>query len=233
MKRPEKSLLNLFVSGTLKSKNIKRKKIENSYVRSIMAEITLELIQKLRERTSCGMMDCKKALQETDGDIEKAVDLLRKKGAAVAQKRAAHVTAEGIVHAYIHPGARIGVLVEINCETDFVARTEDVARFAQDLCLHIAAFKPLYLDKSDVDPAFLEREKDIIKEQLLAAKKPANMIEQIIEGKLQKVYAEVTLLGQPWIKNDKLSVHDVLKELIAKMGENIKIRRFARFEVGA
>lgn len=198
-----------------------------------MAEITMELIQKLRERTGVGIMDCKKALQETGGDLEKAVDLLRKKGAAIAQKRATNVTAEGLVHAYIHPGARLGVLVEINCETDFVARTEDLARFAQELCLHIAAFKPVYLDKEDVDPAFLEREKSIIKAQLEEAKKPTNVIDQIIEGKLQKIYSEVCLLRQPWVKNDKLTVDDVLKELIAKLGENIKIKRFARFEIGA
>jgi elongation factor Ts len=178
-------------------------------------------------------MDCKKALQETGGDLEKAVDLLRKKGAAIAQKRATNVTAEGLVHAYIHPGARLGVLVEINCETDFVARTEDLARFAQELCLHIAAFKPVYLDKEDVDQAFLEREKSIIKAQLEEAKKPTNVIDQIIEGKLQKIYSEVCLLRQPWVKNDKLTVDDVLKELIAKLGENIKIKRFARFEIGA
>ncbi len=197
-----------------------------------MAEVTLELIQALRERTGVGMMDCKKALQETGGDIEKAVDLLRKKGAAVAQKRSANATAEGLVHAYIHPGARIGVMVEINCETDFVARTEDLARFVQDVCMHIAAYKPQCLDKGDIDPAFLEREKAIIRDSLALAQKPAAMIDQIVEGKLQKIYSDVCLLRQAWVKNDQLTVDDVLKEVIAKMGENIKIKRFARFEIG-
>ena len=198
-----------------------------------MAEVTLELIQILRQRTGVGMMDCKKALQETDGDIEKAVDLLRKKGAAIAQKRSGNATAEGLIHAYIHPGARVGVMIEIDCETDFVARTEDLTKFAQDVCMHIAAYKPMCVDKDEVDPAFLEREKAIIKEQLHMANKPAAMVDQIIEGKMQKIYSEVCLMRQSWVKNDQLTVDDVLKEIIAKMGENILIKRFARFEVGA
>lgn len=198
-----------------------------------MAEVTLELIQVLRQRTGVGMMDCKKALQETDGDIEKAVDLLRKKGAAIAQKRSGNATAEGLVHAYIHPGARVGVMIEIDCETDFVARTEDLAKFAQDVCMHIAAYKPMCVDKDEVDQAFLEREKAIIREQLHMANKPAAMVDQIIEGKMQKIYSDVCLLRQSWVKNDQLTVDDVLKEIIAKMGENILIKRFARFEVGA
>lgn len=198
-----------------------------------MAEVTLELIQQLRQKTGVGMMDCKKALQETDGDIEKAIDLLRKKGAAVAQKRSGNATAEGLVHAYIHPGSRVGVLIEIDCETDFVARTEDLSKFAQDLCLHITAYKPMCVRKEEVDPSFLEREKSIIREQLGMANKPAAIVEQIIEGKVQKIYTDVCLMHQAWVKNDQLTVDDVLKEVIAKMGENIVIRRFARFEVGA
>ncbi len=196
-----------------------------------MAEISLELIQKLRERTGIGMMDCKKALQEANGDIEKAIELLRKKGAAVAEKRAGNITAEGIVHAYIHPGARVGVLIEINCETDFVARTEEIAKFAHDMCMQIAAFRPVCVSSVDVDPALVEKEKAIYREQL--AGKPAQIIDQIIEGKLQKYYTDICLLNQPFIKDEKLTVHDVLKELIAKLGENVKIRRFVRFEVGA
>jgi elongation factor Ts len=196
-----------------------------------MADISLELIQKLRDRTGVGMMDCKKALIEAGGDLEKAVELLRKKGAAVAEKRAGNVTAEGIVHAYIHPGSRVGVLIEINCETDFVARTEEMAKFAQDIAMQIAAFRPVCVSSTEVDPKLIEKERDIYREQL--AGKPAQIIDQIIEGKLQKYYTEICLINQPFIKNDKLTVDDVLKELIAKMGESIKIRRFVRFEIGA
>lgn len=198
-----------------------------------MAKVDLELIQQLRDRTGVGMMDCKKALIETDGDIEKAIELLRKKGAAVAEKRASNATAEGLVHAYIHPGARIGVLLEINCETDFVARTDDMKQFAHDVCMHIAALKPLYISPEDVDQAFLDKEKAIAIEQLVAAKKPAAIIDQIVTGKLDKIFSEVCLLKQAFVKNDQITIHDYLKELIAKMGENIKIKRFSRFEIGA
>lgn len=198
-----------------------------------MAKIDLDLIQQLRERTGAGMMDCKKALQETDGDIEKAIDILRKKGAATAEKRAANATAEGLVHAYIHPGSRIGVMVEINCETDFVARTKDMLNFAQDVCLHIAAMKPLFINTASVDKVYVEKEKAFFTDQLAQSGKPAAIINQIVEGKLQKLYAEVCLLNQPFVKNDKMTVEDVLKELIGKLGENIKIHRFARFEIGA
>lgn len=196
-----------------------------------MAEITLELIQKLRDRTGIGMMDCKKALQEANGDIEKAIELLRKKGALVAEKRAGNVTAEGLVHAYIHPGSRVGVLLELNCETDFVARTEEMAKFAQDVCMQIAAFKPICVSSKEVDSELIEKEKNIYRDQLKG--KPAQIIDQIIDGKLEKYYTEICLLNQPFIKNDKITVGDMLKDLIAKMGENIKIRRFARYEVGA
>ena len=196
-----------------------------------MAEVTLELIQKLRDRTGVGMMDCKKALTEAGGDLEKAVELLRKKGAAVAEKRAGNVTAEGIVHAYIHPGARVGVMVEINCETDFVARTEEMAKFAHDICMQIAALRPVCISSTEVDQALIEKERAIYREQLQG--KPANIVDQIIEGKLQKYYTEICLINQPFIKNDKLTIDEVLKELIAKMGEKIIIKRFARFEIGA
>ena len=198
-----------------------------------MAKIDMALIQQLRDKTGVGMMDCKKALEEADGDINKAVELLRKKGAAVALKRADKTTSEGLVHAYIHPGARIGVLVEINCETDFVANTADIKQFASDLCLHIAAMKPLYLAPEDVDPKFLEHEKDILREQLANSGKPEKVIGSIIEGKVQKLYSDICLIKQAFVKNDQLTVDDVLKELIAKTGENIKIRRFARYEIGA
>lgn len=198
-----------------------------------MAKIDIALIQQLRERTGLGMMDCKKALEETNGDIEKAVELLRKKGAAVAAKRSDKSTSEGLVHAYIHPGSQIGVLIELNCETDFVARTEAVKEFAHGVCMHIAAMKPLYLAPEDVDRTFLEKEKEIIKEQLAQSGKTGKILDQIVEGKVKKLYTDVCLLEQPYIKNDKATVREALQELIAKTGENIKIAKFARYQVGA
>lgn len=195
-----------------------------------MAKIDIALIQQLRERTGLGMMDCKKALEETNGDIEKAIELLRKKGAAVAAKRSDKDTAEGIVHAYIHPGAQVGVLVEVNCETDFVARTEAVKIFAHDVCMQIAAMKPLYITSTEVDPAFVEKEKEILKAQLTG--KPEKVIETILDGKMKKIYTDICLMEQPFIKNDKLTINQLMQELIAKTGENIKIARFSRFEVG-
>lgn len=192
----------------------------------------MALIQQLRERTGLGMMDCKKALEETAGDIEKAIDLLRKKGAAVAAKRSDKTTAEGLIHAYIHPGAQIGVLIEINCETDFVARTAEFKELAHNICMHIAAMKPLYLSPEQVDPKFLEHEKDILKEQLAQAGKTGKVVDQIIEGKLKKIYSEICLIEQAYIKNDKLTINQLLQEVIGKTGENIKIAGFTRFEVG-
>lgn len=189
-------------------------------------------IQELRALTGVGMMDCKRALEEANGDIEKAIEILRKKGASVAAKRAGRETAEGIVHAYIHPGSRLGVLVEINCETDFVARTDDLKNFAHDLCMHIAALKPLYLTPEEVDPKFLEHERDIAREQLATSGKPEKIIEQIVEGKIKKLYTEICLMEQSFVKNDQLTITDVLKNIIAKLGENIKIKRFSRFEIG-
>lgn len=195
-----------------------------------MSEISLELIQKLRARTGIGMMDCKKALQEAKGDIEKSIELLRKKGAAVAEKRASNLTAEGIIHAYIHPGSRVGVLLELNCETDFVARTSDIEQFAKDVCMQIAAFKPVCISSQEVDPILIEKEKNIYLEQLKG--KPSNVVEQIIAGKLEKFYMDICLLNQKYIKNDKITIDDLLKDLIAKMGESIKIKRFVRYEIG-
>lgn len=198
-----------------------------------MAQIDRNLIQQLRDRTGLGLMECRKALEETGGDVEAAIELLRKKGAAVAAKRSGKETAEGIIHAYIHPGSQVGVLIELNCETDFVARTQDIKEFAQDLCLHITAIKPLYLSPADVDPAFVEREKSIFKEQLINSGKPEKIVDQIVEGKVSKLYTEVCLLNQPFVKNDQYTVEQILQQLIAKTGENIRIKRFARYEVGA
>ncbi len=198
-----------------------------------MATLDKKLIQKLRMITGLGMMDCKKALEATGGDLEKSIEELRKKGAAVAAKRADKETAQGIVHAYIHPGSNLGVLVELNCETDFVANTDDVKQFAQDLALHIAALKPLYLLPEDVDPKFVEHEKTIMKEQLANSGKPEKILDQIIEGKLKKLYSDICLMKQTFVKNDQLTIEGALKELIGKTGESIKIKRFARFEIGA
>jgi elongation factor Ts len=197
-----------------------------------MATIDKNLIQKLRDITGLGMMDCKKALEETNGDLEKSIEILRKKGAAVAAKRSDKETSEGVVHAYIHPGSKMGVLVELNCETDFVANTEDVRRFAQDLCLHIAALRPLYLAPQDVDPKFLEHEKMILKEQLANSGKPEQILNKIIDGKVQKLYSDICLLEQPFVKDDQVTVAQALQHIIGKTGENIKIKRFARFEIG-
>jgi len=198
-----------------------------------MSTVTMELIQQLRDKTGVGMMDCKKALTESNGDIEKAIEILRKKGAAIAAKRSGNATVEGLVHAYIHPGSRIGVLLEINCETDFVARTDALKQFAADICLHITAMKPQCVTPEDLDSVFLEKERSIFREQLVASGKPEKIIEQILEGKVAKLYTEVCLMQQSFVKNDKMTVDDVLKDLIAKLGENIKIKRFARFEIGS
>jgi len=198
-----------------------------------MAQIDKKLIQEVRERTGLGMMDCKKALVEANGDVSKAIDLLRKKGGKVATKRAAKETAEGIVYSYIHPGSRVGVLVELNCETDFVARTDDLTKLAQDLAMHIAAMRPLYLSPDEVDSKFLEHEKQMFKEQLIESGKPEKIIDKIVEGKINKLYSDICLLKQPFVKNDQLTVEELVQEVMAKTGENVKVRRFARYEIGA
>ena len=190
-----------------------------------MAQIDRTLIQAVRDRTGLGMMDCKKALVEAGGDDEKAIDLLRKKGSAVAAKSASKDTGEGIVHAYIHPGSRVGVLVELNCETDFVANTDDVIKLAQDLGMHIAAMRPLYLAPEDIDPKFLEHEKQVLKEQLLESGKPEKLIDKIVEGKVNKLYSDICLLKQSFVKNDQFTVEELVQNVMAKTGEKIKIRR--------
>lgn len=195
--------------------------------------IDLKLIQELRTHTGLGLMDCRKALEETNGDIDAALELLRKKGASVAAKRSDKQTSEGVVASYIHPGDRVGVLIELNCETDFVARTESVKKFANDLCLHIAALKPLYLSPDQVDEKFLEHERSIFKEQMAGSGKPEKIVAQIIEGKVQKLMSEICLLNQAFVKDDQVTVDEALKALIAKTGESIRVRRFARFEIGA
>ena len=195
-------------------------------------KIDMLRLQELREITGLGMMDCKKALEETDGDIEKAIELLRKKGTAVAAKRSERETAQGIIHTYIHPGSRVGVMIELNCETDFVARTEEFKNLANDICLHIAALKPLYLVPEDVDAKFLEHEKEIAREQLAGSGKPEKIIEQIINGKMQKLYDEICLMRQSFVKNDQKTIADLLTDVMAKTGEKVQIKRFARYEIG-
>ncbi len=197
-----------------------------------MSKVSLDSIQKLRNMTGLGMLDCKKALEEAQGDLEKAVDLLRKRGAALADKRADRETTQGVVVSYIHPGDQTGVLVEVNCETDFVARTDAIKAFAKDVAMHIAASKPLYVSPDQVDQAYLTKEKEIAIEQLKTQGKPANMIEKIIEGKMSKIAADVSLLKQPFVKDESKTIEDITKEISAKTGENIRIKRFARFEIG-
>ncbi|MBP7854334.1 translation elongation factor Ts [Candidatus Babeliales bacterium] len=198
-----------------------------------MSKVSLDSIQKLRNVTGLGMLDCKKALEEAGGDIEKAIDLLRKRGAALADKRADKETSQGVVVCYIHPGDQTGVLVEINCETDFVARTSDLKNLAKDIAMHIAANKPMYVSPEQVDQAYLAKEKEIAIEQLKSQGKPANMIEKIVEGKMSKIAADVSLLNQAFIRNEQQTIAELLKEISAKTGENIKVKRFVRFEVGA
>ncbi|MDW7675723.1 MAG: translation elongation factor Ts [Bacillota bacterium] len=194
--------------------------------------ISASLVKELRERTGAGMMDCKKALGETDGDIDKAIDYLREKGLSAAAKKASRIAAEGIVEAYIHGAGRIGVLVEINCETDFVAKTDNYKELCRDIAMQIAASKPTYVSKEEVPADVIEKEKEILKAQAINEGKPANIAEKMVEGRIEKFYKEVCLLEQPFIKDSDKTVHQIVVEKIASIGENISIRRFARFELG-
>ncbi|WP_038055513.1 translation elongation factor Ts [Thermodesulfobacterium hydrogeniphilum] len=197
-----------------------------------MTKISLELIKQLRERTAAGFSDCKKALEEAGGDIEKAVDILRKRGLAIAAKRAGKEASEGVIAAYIHSNKKIGVLVEVNCETDFVARTDEFQEFAHNVAMQIAATNPIAVSRDQVPQEILEREKKIYEEQLRESGKPENIIPKIIEGKLEKFYKENVLLEQDFIKNPEITVQDLLNELIAKTGEKIVIKRFCRYQIG-
>jgi elongation factor Ts len=194
--------------------------------------ITAELVRTLREKTGAGMMECKKALTETSGDMEKAVDVLRKSGIAKAETRSGRAASQGRVEAYVHD-SRIGVLVEVNCETDFVARTDDFTRLCKDLAMQVAAANADYVRREEVPAERVAKEKEIFSAQLANEGKPANIIEKILVGKLDKFYAEVCLLEQPFIKDDKKSVGDLVKETSARTGENIVVRRFSRFRLGA
>jgi elongation factor Ts len=195
-------------------------------------EVSSSMVKDLREKTGAGMMDCKKALSETGGNFEKAVDYLRQKGLATAAKRAGRIAAEGRVGSYVHAGGKIGVIVEVNCETDFVAKTDDFQSFAKDVAMHIAASNPLYIQRENVPPEVLEREREIYRAQAREAGKPEKIMEKIVEGKLEKFYSEVCLLEQPFIKDPDLTVQDLLNGLIGKLGEKVEIRRFSRIQVG-
>ncbi|RLD16442.1 elongation factor Ts [candidate division KSB1 bacterium] len=197
-----------------------------------MADITAAMVKQLRDKTGAGMMDCKKALQEAEGDFDKAVEILRKKGIAKAAKRAGREANEGVVTAYIHPGSKLGVLVEINCETDFVANTDDFQTFAKNIAMHIAASNPLAIRREDLDQEVLNKEKEIYREQALASGKPEHIVEKIVEGRMEKYFSEVCLLEQPYVKDPDKTVKDLLTETIAKVGENVTIKRFARFRIG-
>lgn len=197
-----------------------------------MAEITAALVKELRERTGAGMMDCKKALSATDGDLEKAIDFLREKGLAAAAKKAGRVAAEGLVEAYIHGGGRIGVLVEVNCETDFVAKTDAFKELVKDIAMHIAATNPSYLKREEVPTAELEHEQAVLAEQAHNEGKPEKIIEKMVAGRIEKYYKEVCLMEQPFVKDPDKTISDLITESIAKIGENISIRRFTRYQLG-
>jgi elongation factor Ts len=190
------------------------------------------MVKDLREKTGAGMMDCKKALAETGGDFQKALDYLRQKGLATAAKRAGRVASEGRIGAYIHAGGKIGVMVEVNSETDFVAKTDDFQAFAKDIAMHIAASNPSYIRREEITVEVLEREKEIYRAQARDAKKPEKVIDKIVEGKLEKFYGETCLLEQPFVKDPDLTIQDLLNGLIGKLGEKIEIRRFTRYQVG-
>ncbi|MCX7568548.1 translation elongation factor Ts [Tumebacillus sp. DT12] len=194
--------------------------------------ISAALVKELRERTGAGMMDCKKALVETNGDMEKAIDFLREKGLAAAAKKAGRIAAEGLVESYIHAGGKIGVLLEINCETDFVAKNDDYRAFVKDIAMHIAAAKPLYLTREEVSQETIDHEKEILRAQALNEGKPANIVDKMVEGRVQKYYKEVVLLEQPFVKDPDKTIETIVKEKISTIGENISIRRFVRWEMG-
>ncbi|MGA1868567.1 MAG: translation elongation factor Ts [bacterium] len=195
--------------------------------------ISASLVKELRTKTGCGFMSCKEALTATDGDIEKAVEYLRKKGIATAEKKGGRETSEGLIYSYIHGNGRIGVLLEINCETDFVARTDEFKDLTKEIAMQIAAFNPQYVNKEDVPEEEIEKEKDIYRAQFKDTGKPAEIVEKIISGKLEKnFFAQKCLLEQQYIRDDKKIIKDIVKEKIGKLGENIQIKRFVRFERG-
>jgi len=197
-----------------------------------MVEISAAMVKELREATGSGIMDCKRVLAEAEGDYQTAVDLLRKKGLAKAAKRSGRSTSEGLIHSYIHTGAKLGVMVEVNCESDFVAKTDDFIDFVKNIAMHIAAANAAGLAPEDVDPAIIAKEREIFTAQMLEEGKPENIIAKIVDGKIEKFYKDVCLLSQQYVKDPQKTITDVLKEAIAKIGENIQIKRFVRFQIG-
>ncbi len=198
----------------------------------MLAEITSKMVSELRERTGVGMMECKKALVESNGDIDLAIDNLRKRGAAKAESKAGRQASEGLVESYIHPGGRVGVLLEVNCETDFVARTEDFQQLVRGIAMHIAAMNPLAVRREELPADVVERERSIYTDLTKAEGKPEAILPKIVEGKMNKWYSEVVLLDQPYVRDDKMTVGDLLKQAVAKMGENVQVRRFSKFRLG-
>ena len=197
-----------------------------------MAEINAQMIKELRTRTNAGVMDCKGALKEAGGDMEKAVDFLRKRGVATALKRAWRETSEGLVHSYIHTGGKIGVLVEANCETDFVAKTDEFKTFVKNLAMHIAATKPLGIRREDIPEEVVRREEDIYRAQATGMGKPEKIMDKIVQGKMEKFYEESCLMDQQYIKDPDITIQDLIHDMIAKTGENISVRRFVRYQLG-
>jgi elongation factor Ts len=195
-------------------------------------EVSANIVKELREKTGAGFMDCKKALAESGGDLEKAVDYLRQKGIAAAAKKASRVAADGAVGAYVHPGGKIGVLLEINCETDFVARNADFQTLLKDVGMQIAAANPRFVRREDVSPGEFERERAIYRQQALDSGKPEKIVDKIVEGKMERFYSEVCLLEQAFIKDPDRKVSDIINDAIARLGENIQVRRFARYHLG-
>ncbi|MGE0086482.1 MAG: translation elongation factor Ts [Desulfococcaceae bacterium] len=197
-----------------------------------MADISASMVKELREKTGAGMMDCKEALTACGADLEKAIDFLRKKGLATAQKRSGRATSQGLVESYIHMGGKIGVMVEINCETDFVAKTDDFKEFVRNIAMHIAAAAPAGISPADVPEAVIAREREIYRAQALETGKPAQVVEKIIQGKLDKFIKDSCLLNQGYVKNPDITISDYLNEIIGKTGENISVKRFVRFQLG-
>ncbi len=197
-----------------------------------MPEITAQMVKELRDSTGAPFIDCKKALEEVSGDMDKALDILKIRGVAKASKKVGRDTPEGTVMSYIHAGGKIGVMVEVNCETDFVARNEEFQEFAREIAMQIAAANPLYVSEEDIPEEELEKEKEVMRAQVLESGKPADIAEKMVEGKIKKYFEEVCLLNQTYIRDTKLKIDDLLQALIAKIGENIKVRRFIRFQLG-
>jgi elongation factor Ts len=197
-----------------------------------MTAISATMVKQLREKTGVGIMDCKEALSQSNGDIDNAVDFLRKKGLAAAQKRAGRAMSEGLIQTYIHMGGKLGVLVEINCETDFVAKNDDFKEFAKNIAMHIAATNPVGIASDDVPEEVINKEKEIYRAQAIELGKPENVIDKIVDGKLNKFYKDNCLLNQAYVRDPDVNISDLLNDLIAKMGENITIKRFVRFQIG-